>query len=68
MTDELRRTPSDETYEVDRGADRDAVDPELDPPTESQGSGGKPPESNTWLKEGADAPDAADIEDPSEQR
>ena len=25
-------------------------------------------EPNPWLKEGADAPDAADIEDPDEQR
>ena len=27
-----------------------------------------PEETNPWLKEGADAPDAADIEDPDEQR
>ena len=27
-----------------------------------------PQEPNPWLREGADAPDAADIEDPSEQR
>lgn len=55
MTDELRPVPGEDTDETDA-----APEPESpDEPAE---------ESNPWLKEGADAPDAADIEDPAEQR
>lgn len=54
MTDELRPVPGEDTHETER--------PEPESPEEP------PEESNPWLKEGADAPDAADIEDPDEQR
>lgn len=60
MTDELKReVPGEGTDEIDSGADA---------PPDPDGSADKPEESNPWLKEGADAPDAADIEDPGEQR
>ena len=55
MTDELRPVPGEDTYETD-------VTPEPESPAEPA------EEPNPWLKEGADAPDAADIEDPDEQR
>jgi hypothetical protein len=60
MTDDLQRdiTP-EEPDEIDRGTDA---------PLEPDGTAEKPEEPNPWLKDGADAPDAADIEDPSEQR
>ena len=54
MTDESRPVPGEDTYETER--------PEPESPAEP------PEEPNPWLKEGADAPDAADIEDPDEQR
>jgi hypothetical protein len=60
MTDELKRdVPGEDADEIERGADA---------PPDPDGSADKPEESNPWLREGADAPDAADIEDPSEQR
>ena len=60
MTDELKRDiPSEDTYDIERGPDA---------PPEADKSGDEGEETNPWLKEGADAPDAADIEDPSEQR
>ena len=59
MTDDMRPLPGENTDEADRDQD----------PTPETGSPAEPPEeSNPWLKEGADAPDAADIEDPDEQR
>ena len=59
MTDEMRPVPGENTDETAR--DPDAM-PERESPEEP------PQEGNPWLKEGADAPDAADIEDPDEQR
>ena len=59
MTDEMRPVPGEDTHEIDREAD---TAPEPESPAEP------PKESNPWLKEGADAPDAADIENPDEQR
>ena len=64
MTDESRPVPGEDTYETER------------PETERPETGAPEPESpaepaeepNPWLKEGADAPDAADIEDPDAQR
>ncbi|MBA2300103.1 MAG: hypothetical protein H0W22_04940 [Chloroflexi bacterium] len=59
MTDDLHRgVPGEDTYETET-----RTEPARDP----DGSADKP-EENPWLKEGADAPDAADIEDPAEQR
>ena len=55
MTDELRPVPGEDTYETE-------ATPEPESPDEPA------EESNPWLKEGADAPDAADIENPDEQR
>jgi hypothetical protein len=62
MTDDLQRdsTPED-ADEIERGAD---APPEPDGPAETPEAAD---ETNPLLKEGADAPDAADIEDPSEQ-
>lgn len=54
MTDEMRPVPGEDTNEVDRAEPESPEEP--------------PEEPNPWLKEGADAPDAADIEDPDEQR
>lgn len=59
MTDELKRPPGEDTYETEIGSEA---------PPDPDGSADKAEEPNPWLKEGADAPDAADIEDPSEQR
>ncbi len=58
MTDELRPVPGEDTYETERETDT----PEPESPSEPA------EESNPWLKEGSDAPDAADIENPGEQR
>ena len=58
MTDELRPVPGEDTYETEHETD---VAPEPESPSEPA------EEPNPWLKEGADAPDAADIEDPDEQ-
>ena len=68
MTDELKRTPGEDTYETDRGLETHEIDSGTDAPADTDGTAVEPEESNPWLKEGADAPDAADIEDPSEQR
>ena len=59
MTDELRPVPGEDTHETDTPADI---------PTERDKASDPPEEPNPWLKEGADAPDAADIEDPAQQR
>ena len=68
MTDELRPVPGDDTYEA--GGDRGTNDVERETITspEPESPAEPPEESNPWLKEGADAPDAADIEDPDQQR
>lgn len=60
MTDDLHRgVPGEDTYETETDSE----------PTQApDGSADEPAEENPWLKEGADAPDAADIEDPAEQR
>jgi hypothetical protein len=60
MTDDLQRESTPE--------DPDATERGVDAPLEPDGTTDKPEEPNPWLKEGADAPDAADIEDPGEQR
>jgi hypothetical protein len=60
MTDELQRGVP--------GEDTDETENEGEPARDPDGSADKPEEENPWLKEGADAPDAADIEDPTEQR
>ena len=58
MTDERTEDlPGADTNEMDApGAPAPATDPETSE------------EPNPWFKEGADAPDAADIEDPDAQR
>ncbi len=38
------------------------------PTSEPSGDSKKDQEPNAWLREGADAPDAADIADPEEQQ
>jgi hypothetical protein len=68
MTDELQHPPGEDTYEIERGLETHEIEDATDAPPDPDGSAGKPEEPNPWLKEGADAPDAADIEDPSEQR
>ena len=68
MTDELKPTPGEDTYETERGLETNEIDSGTDAPPDSDGTADKPDEPNPWLKEGADAPDAADIADPSEQR
>ncbi len=68
MTDELKRTPGEDTYEIEHGLETHEIETGTDAPPDADGTGDKPEEPNPWLKEGADAPDAADIEDPSEQR
>jgi hypothetical protein len=55
MTDERPQSlPGEDTNEMD------APSQPADPETSDEG--------NPWFKEGADAPDAADIEDPDAQR
>lgn len=66
MTDELKRTPGEDTDEIEHGLE--TIEQGTDARSDPDGTADKPEESNPWLKEGADAPDAADIEDPSEQR
>jgi hypothetical protein len=58
MTD--RRTPERDP--------RTDPDPEKERPENAERPGPEEEEPNPWTREGADAPDAADIEDPSEQR
>jgi len=58
MTDERTYDlPGADTNEADES---DKPSPATDPETSE--------EHNPWFKEGADAPDAADIEDPDAQR
>ena len=59
MTDELRPVPGEDTYETEQ---------ETDATTEPESPSEPAEEPKPWLKEGADAPAAADIEDPDEQR
>ena len=72
MTDELQRgTPGEDTYEIEHGLETHEVEGGADAPLEPDGTADTADpaeEPNPWLKEGADAPDAADIEDPTEQR
>ena len=68
MTDELKRTPGEDSYENEQGLETHEMEEGTDAPPDPDGTADKPEETNPWLKEGADAPDAADIADPSEQR
>jgi hypothetical protein len=68
MTDELRPVPGEDTSERERDTETHEIDRGSDAPLEPDGGASPPEEPNPWLKEGADAPDAADIEEPSEQR
>ena len=50
---------------IERGqdvADSPPKQPDIAPPKDP-----RPPEPDVWLRDGADAPDAADIEDPATQ-
>ena len=66
MTDERRwDLPGADTGEVDP---TDAPRPESDPPdSRTPPDGDTEKDTNPLLREGPDAPDAADIEDPDEQ-
>jgi hypothetical protein len=72
MTDELKRDASiEDTYEIEHGLETHEIERDADAPPDPDGTAEKPEkpaEPNPWLKEGADAPDAADIEDPTTQR
>jgi len=68
MTDELRPVPGEDTYETETDRETNDVERETITSPEPESPAEPPEESNPWLKEGADAPDAADIEDPDEQR
>lgn len=68
MTDETRPVPGEDTYEIEHGLETHEIERETDPTTEPESPAEPAEESNPWLKEGADAPDAADIEDPDQQR
>lgn len=68
MTDELRPVPGEDTHEAGGGPEEPDVEREADTPADPDAASTPPEEPNPWLKEGADAPDAADIEDPAEQR
>jgi hypothetical protein len=68
MTDELQHPSGEDTYEIEHGLETHEIETGTDAPSDPDASGAKPEEPNPWLKEGADAPDAADIADPSEQR
>ena len=63
MTDEMRPVPGEDTVRDQTG---DGVEAGTAP--EPAASTSRPRKPNPWLEEGADAPDAADIEDPDEQR
>jgi hypothetical protein len=59
------------TYERTRERDpRLAPEPETERPAtrDERRSDETEPNTNPWTREGADAPDAADIEEPEEQR
>jgi hypothetical protein len=69
MTDDLKRDiPEEDTYEIEHGLETHEIERRTDAPPAPDGTTDQPEEPNPWLKEGADAPDAADIEDPTEQR
>ena len=68
MTDDLKRVPGEDTNETEHAPETHEVDRGTDAPLEPDAATDPPQEPNPWLREGADAPDAADIEDPSEQR
>ena len=68
MTDDIQRVPGEGTFETEHAPNTREIDRGVDAPLEPDGSDDPPQEPNPWLREGADAPDAADIEDPSEQR
>lgn len=68
MTDELRPDPGEDTYEAEAGREAKDDERETIESPEPESPAEPPEESNPWLKEGADAPDAADIEDPDRQR
>lgn len=68
MTDDLERVPGEDTHEIEQGLETHEIERGADAPPDPDGTADPPAEQNPWLKEGADAPDAADIEDPSEQR
>jgi hypothetical protein len=69
MTDDLQRgTPGENTYEIEHGVETHDIEVGADAPLDPDGTADASGEPNPWLKEGADAPDAADIEDPTEQR
>lgn len=69
MTDELQRgVPGETTAESEAGLETHEIERGTDAPLEPDGGVSPPEEPNPWLKEGADAPDAADIEEPDEQR
>jgi hypothetical protein len=69
VTDELERdVPNEDTYEIEHGLETHEIERGAEAPADPGGTTEQPEEPNAWLKEGADAPDAADIEDPTEQR
>lgn len=70
MTDDPQRAPKGEdTYEIEHGLETHEIERGSDAPPDPDGTATDPPAGgNPWLKEGADAPDAADIADPTEQR
>ena len=68
MTDELRPVPGEDTHEAEAGRETNDVERETVASPEPESPDEPAEESNPWLKEGADAPDAADIEDPDRQR
>jgi hypothetical protein len=72
MTDERKPdVPNEDTYEIEHGLETHEIERGTDAPSDPDGTAeepAKPEEPNPWLKEGADAPDAADIEDPTTQR
>jgi len=69
MTDERKPdAPNEDTYEIEHGLETHEIERGADAPADPDGTAEKTEEPNPWLKEGADAPDAADIEDPATQR
>lgn len=69
MSDDPRHAPQGEdTNEIEHGLETPEVERGADAPVDPDGTADPPDGGNPWLKEGADAPDAADIEDPTEQR
>jgi hypothetical protein len=68
MTEQSRPVPGEDTHETDDQPATPEIERGADAPLEPDRGSEQPEEPNPWLKEGADAPDAADIEDPDEQR